>query len=83
MTPLDLDITKTPGVCGGVACIKGTRIPVWVIESYRRSGAELSDFAEIYPHISAEQIAAGIDYAARHAEEIEAELTANQEGETR
>jgi uncharacterized protein (DUF433 family) len=25
-------IERTPGVCGGDACIAGTRIPVWVPE---------------------------------------------------
>ena len=29
-------IEKTPGVCGGAACIVRTRIPVWVLENYRR-----------------------------------------------
>src|SRR5205823_922299 len=31
-------ITKTPGVCGGDACIRGHRIPVWVLVGYRRLG---------------------------------------------
>jgi len=28
-------ITKTPGVCGGDACVEGTRIPVWVLVQAR------------------------------------------------
>jgi uncharacterized protein (DUF433 family) len=24
-------ITKTPGICGGDACVRGTRIPVWLL----------------------------------------------------
>jgi uncharacterized protein (DUF433 family) len=31
-------IERTPGVCGGDACIAGTRIPVWVLEGFRRLG---------------------------------------------
>jgi Protein of unknown function (DUF433) len=32
-------IVKTRCVIGGDACIQGTRIPVWLLESYRRQGA--------------------------------------------
>ncbi|MCU0542788.1 MAG: DUF433 domain-containing protein [Oscillatoriaceae cyanobacterium Prado104] len=34
-----LGIQKTPGVMGGEACIRQTRIPVWLLVSYRRQGA--------------------------------------------
>lgn len=37
-------ITKTLGVCGGEACIGNTRIPVWLLVSFRHqdsSDAEL------------------------------------------
>ncbi|MEL6383204.1 MAG: DUF433 domain-containing protein [Cyanobacteria bacterium J06626_18] len=36
-------ITKTAGVCGGEACIEGTRIPVWVLISYRQLGVQDSE----------------------------------------
>lgn len=32
-------IQKTPGVCGGHACIRDTRIPVWTIISLLQQGA--------------------------------------------
>jgi hypothetical protein len=31
-------ISKTPGVMGGEACIRESRIPVWLMVSYRRMG---------------------------------------------
>ncbi len=31
-------IEKTPGVCGGEACIVKTRIPIWVLVEARRLG---------------------------------------------
>jgi uncharacterized protein (DUF433 family) len=31
-------ITKTSGVCGGQACIAGTRIAVWLLEPFCRVG---------------------------------------------
>lgn len=32
-------IEKTPGVMGGDACIRQTRIPVWLLVSLRQQGA--------------------------------------------
>jgi uncharacterized protein (DUF433 family) len=31
-------IRKTPGVCGGEACIRQTRVPVWVLHRFRSLG---------------------------------------------
>ena len=32
-------VESIPGVCGGDPCIVRTRLPVWVLEQYRRLGA--------------------------------------------
>ena len=32
-------IEKTPGVCGGSACIVRTRIPVWLLVETKNNGA--------------------------------------------
>jgi len=37
-TPKRSWIQKTPGVCGGDACIRSTRITVWGLASYRKLG---------------------------------------------
>ena len=31
-------ITKSPAICGGDACIRGTRVSVWGLVAYRRLG---------------------------------------------
>lgn len=36
-------IESTSSVCGGAPCIVRTRIPVWVLEQYRRQGASEAD----------------------------------------
>ena len=36
-------IQHTPGVCGGNACIRNTRIPVWTLVSLRSQGATDSE----------------------------------------
>jgi len=74
-----LGITKTPGVCGGDACIAKTRIPVWLMVSYRRqcsSDAELLDF---YPHLSAADLVNVWAYADAHPTEIEEAIRKNEE----
>ena len=42
-------IERTPGVCGGDACIAGTRIPVWVLEGFRRLGWTDATILASYP----------------------------------
>ena len=42
-------IEKTPGVCGGDACIAGTRIPVWSLVIDRRLGMSDAKILEAFP----------------------------------
>jgi len=42
-------IEKTPGVCGGVARIVRTRIPVWGLVQANRLGASETDLLDWYP----------------------------------
>jgi uncharacterized protein (DUF433 family) len=37
-SPAEILIRKTPGVCGGAACVRDTRITVWGLEEWRRVG---------------------------------------------
>ncbi|MFB8795300.1 MAG: DUF433 domain-containing protein [Microcoleus sp.] len=46
-------ITKTPGVMGGDACIDKTRIPIWLLASYRNDGVTDAFILDCYPHLSA------------------------------
>ncbi len=41
-------IRKTPGVCGGEACIADRRIAVWMLVNARRQGSTDSDVFESY-----------------------------------
>jgi uncharacterized protein (DUF433 family) len=43
-------IEKTPGVMGGDACIRQTRIPVWLLVSLRQQGATDAFILEDYPN---------------------------------
>ena len=73
-------ITKTPGVCGGSACIRGTRITVWGLVQRRRLG--LSDAAiseSIQGGVHPADLEAAWEYAAAHPDEIEKAIRENTE----
>lgn len=72
-------IEKTPGVCGGDACIAGTRIPVWTLVNYRRFGATDADILDDYPTIRAKDLVNVWAYAEDNQEEIEAAIRENEE----
>lgn len=42
-------ICKTPGVMGGEACVRDTRIPVWLLVSYTRLGLSEAKLLDNYP----------------------------------
>lgn len=64
-------ITKTPGVMGGDACIAGTRIPIWLLVSYRQQGAKDADILDQYPQLSAADLVTAWLYAEAFPDEID------------
>lgn len=46
-------ITKTPGVCGGEACIAETRIAIWLLVEAQQLGISEAQLLQDYPHITA------------------------------
>lgn len=72
-------IEKTPGVCGGSACIANTRIPIWVLVDARRLGYSEADLLTSYPSLSATDLAHAWVYAEAFPEEIETEIQENNE----
>ena len=74
-----LGITKTPGVCGGDACIAKTRIPVWLMVSYRRQGSSDAELLDFYSHLSAADLVDVWAYADAHPTEIEEAIRKNEE----
>jgi uncharacterized protein (DUF433 family) len=74
-----IGIKKTPGVCGGDACIGNTRIPVWVLVGYRRLGSSDAELFKCYPHLTAADLVNAWAYADAYPEEIEQAITRNEE----
>ncbi len=74
-------ISKTPDRCGGDACVRETRIPVWVLVNFRRLGGSDSDLLRDYPSLTPADLEAAWAYTATHAEEIERAIRENEEGD--
>jgi uncharacterized protein (DUF433 family) len=71
-------ITKIPNVCGGDACIRGHRIPVWGLVEVRRLGASSRELLEAYPSLTGADLEAAWEYALSHRLEIERNIWENQ-----
>ena len=71
-------ITKTPGVCGGRACIDGTRIAVWLIREWSDRGSPIPEILQNYPHLKREDVEAPLDYARDNKDEIDADREENE-----
>lgn len=67
-------IRKTPGVCSGDACVRNTRIMVWLLEAYRRNGLTNAEILGAYPDLTEEDLALAFHYAASNPDEIEESL---------
>ncbi|OZH51846.1 hypothetical protein AFK68_28205 [Hydrocoleum sp. CS-953] len=72
-------IEKTPGVCGGDACIAGTRIPVWVLVNARRLGVSESELLQDYPSLQAGDLVNAWTYAEVYSQDIESAIRENEE----
>ena len=72
-------VESTPGVCGGEPCIVRTRIPVWVLDQYRRKGVSEADILRSFPTIRAGDPANAWAYVQSHREEIERQIRENEE----
>ena len=72
-------IESAPGVCGGAACIVGTRIPVWGLVQAKRLGTSEADLLRWYPTLRAEDLANAWAYFRAHREGIEQQIRQNEE----
>lgn len=72
-------ISKTPGVCGGEACIAGTRIAIWLLVEAQQLGISEAQLLQDYPHLTAADLVNAWAYADAHPEEIASAIRANNE----
>lgn len=62
-------ISINPRVCHGQPCVKGTRVPVWLIVQYVANGDRVEDILDAYPSLTREDVGACLEYAAMLARE--------------
>ena len=74
-----IGIESTLGICGGDPCIVRTRIPVWLLENFRRMGVSEGDLLDSYPTLRSEDLANAWAYVRIHAEEMERQILAQEE----
>jgi uncharacterized protein (DUF433 family) len=67
-------IESHPDVYGGDPCIVRTRIPVWLLEQYRRLGVSESDLLANYPSLRAEDLVNAWAYVRIHRDEIDRQI---------
>ncbi|MCY7377048.1 MAG: DUF433 domain-containing protein [Pyrinomonadaceae bacterium] len=71
-------IEKTENVMGGAACVRQTRVAVWMLEQARRQGVREVDLLRNYPQLTANDLANAWDYVNSHQIEIEEAISANE-----
>lgn len=72
-------ITKDPEVCGGRACIDGTRIRVADLVCLQRQGHPPEKMLEVYPSLNLAQVYAALSYYHENSQEIERALEEDRE----
>lgn len=72
-------VIHTPGILGGDACIRGTRLAVWGLEHWRRLGWDDARILDAYPQLTKEDLAAAWEYVATHTAEIDEAIRENEE----
>ena len=71
-----LYIEMRAGVQGGEPCIRGTRVPVWVLAAMHKQGDSAEDLLEAYPNLNAVQVYAALSYYYAHRAEIDKVIAA-------
>lgn len=74
---LEMPVRHTEGVMGGAACIRSTRIPVWMLVMCKMSGMADGDILRAYPSLDAADLHAAWTYFAAHPAEIEHSIQEN------
>ena len=68
-------ITKSPGICGGRACIAGHRIRVQdIVVWHEKRGYSPDEIVDLFPGITLSDVYAALTYYFDHRQEIEDEF---------
>ncbi len=70
-TAIENMLARSPGVCGGKLCIRGTRITVLQIAHLYKQGYSAEEIAAEYPHLRLAQVYAALAHYHANQEEME------------
>ena len=74
--PNPTDVRRTPGVLGGDARIRDTRIPVWTLVELKRQGRSEEQSLGDFPGLTQADLDAAWQYYRAHTDEIEEAIRA-------
>lgn len=74
-------VSKQANRCGGEACVRETRIPVWGLVNLRRLGADDGALLRAYPVLSPADLEVAFAYADAHPGEIDDAIRVNEQGD--
>ena len=72
-------VTRTPGVCGGKPCVRGTRIRVWDIHDWYSAGHSVDEIIEQFRRLTRADVHGAMAYFWDHEDEIRAMRRADEE----
>ena len=73
-------ITKTPGICGGKACIAGHRVRVMdIVIGHEDLGLSADELVSAYPNLTLSDIHAALTYYFDNVDEIRNDIRRNDE----
>jgi uncharacterized protein (DUF433 family) len=73
-------ISRTPGICGGKACIAGHRVRVLdIVVWHEHQGMSADEIVSRVPTISLGDVHAALAYYFDHVEEVQQEMRAERE----
>ena len=72
-------ITRKQRVCGGRSIIEGTRIPVWSIIKWYKTGMSIEEIIKAFPHVTPSQVYDAFSYYYDNQQEIEKDIAENEE----
>ncbi len=78
-TTMESLIQKTPNVIGGDACIRRTRIAVWMLVGWKRLGWSDDRLLANFEGLTLDDLDAAWAYCTVHPDEINAAIHANDE----
>ena len=78
---LFVPIRRNPDVMGGDACVRETRIPVWLLVQLKQAGWTDERVLDNYPVLSPLDLISAWDFYAGNAPQVEAERRSHEEAE--